>query len=155
MLNRETSTSVLNVSFKGLSVLIFSFFSTLNRYSCRRQFSLRWTLLIWAHLFCVLSGFPERWRHGHPSGQRLCLPGSCHLPSLWLPVGESHRQWEGPADRLVQDEPSFGRVQSARGQGRRFLSLGSASSPDISYFYLNLVFLAFLTGRHFKAGGSQ
>lgn len=65
-----------------------------------------------------LPGLPYRRGHGHPSGQRLRLPGRHHFAPLRLPAGEGHRQREGPADGSFQDEPSPGRVQSARGQGR-------------------------------------
>lgn len=67
------------------------------------------------------SGVPKRRGHGHPSGQRLSLPGGRDLPSLRLPAGQSHRQREGSADGVLQDEPSPGRVQNPRGQGRRLL----------------------------------
>lgn len=68
---------------------------------------------------CLPSGVPKRRGHGHPSGQRLSLPGGRDLPSLRLPAGQSHRQREGPADGVLQDEPSPGRVQDPRGQGRK------------------------------------
>lgn len=67
-----------------------------------------------------LLGLQKRWGHGYPSGQCLSLPGCRHLPPLWLTAGKSHRQWKGPADSCLQDEPSPGRVQSARCQGRKF-----------------------------------
>ncbi|KAF3836953.1 hypothetical protein F7725_004417 [Dissostichus mawsoni] len=66
------------------------------------------------------TGRIEVFRSGEGMGIRLdsasAFQGAVISP-LRLPPGESHRQREGPADSSLQDEPSPGRVQSARGQG--------------------------------------